>query len=903
MTDLKLKDKMSIMKIKPLTKIIITILLGLSSSFAADLMDSSYISINSRLSLDSYTHKLGNNWTSSKGGYKGINYYYTYSDTTPVSNSWETSYGQTLYLDVGLKSEKNFTGDLGFEVINKYADRYWLPVNFENRLHADDKNFAWTRANITYNDDWWTLQYYRNIGHYHWGDKGDLFNLYPEQNETEKYLRVSGRPAPEGYKLNMTGGLGDLELVYAPEGTWDYRNGVYANYRFYIGGVAYNIIHRDHIIPYGTPDERLKTTELSTTFDIYNHTFQAGILYQPFRLNKEYEYVEEVAPGTGLLGSKYLKQIGITKESDAYGASTKLILRPYSLFDEITLQYTYLGLVAGNKQEFNSQFSKKFSKFSNGCIEYTYRKPLLGPIPLIFEGTDSNRGPAIFEPRGPNSPFWVGWENYSYWKNREASIISLVYSYDPTPTTWFYKYFPNILEEYNINPLEDAPVSFAARYTLTRYPSGTDRLTYLDPNGNTFWEPPLNNSPWPTDGYIGSIKTYTNFVLGDWKLLLEIEAGESLAYSGFAYTTSTAKEKPITGYLISGLSITKGLYKTKLKYSQDYWGPEDWHRVFGQTFDNLYQVSFSKTFNESFNAGIEYTGAREIDKQYFTSELGDYDEFRIYCTISFGPIINYFGPVIKPVKHLRGKEPEKDLSGPQASISISTTTFYPQQEKLIFQPYALDIAGVKNWKISILDWNEKVVKEFFGNGQPPTAIEWDGKDDIYNTLIHEGKYKVELSAADMLDNTSKSDFVSFDVINPPQIIIKEIIKEITKEVKVTETEKNLLVSITSSMLFDTGQSNIKPSGYNALNEIIKILDTYKQNKIAVEGHTDSIGSNEINKKLSEKRAQSVADYLITAGILAERITVTGCGKDKPVASNSTALGREANRRVEVIIFK
>ena len=72
--------------------------------------------------------------------------------------------------------------------------------------------------------------------------------------------------------------------------------------------------------------------------------------------------------------------------------------------------------------------------------------------------------------------------------------------------------------------------------------------------------------------------------------------------------------------------------------------------------------------------------------------------------------------------------------------------------------------------------------------------------------------------------------------------------------------------------------------------------------LEIEGHTDSVGSDEMNNKLSQSRAQSVSDYLSGAGVKPERIkAVRGFGKSKPIATNDTAAGRQMNRRVEVVI--
>jgi outer membrane protein OmpA-like peptidoglycan-associated protein len=72
-------------------------------------------------------------------------------------------------------------------------------------------------------------------------------------------------------------------------------------------------------------------------------------------------------------------------------------------------------------------------------------------------------------------------------------------------------------------------------------------------------------------------------------------------------------------------------------------------------------------------------------------------------------------------------------------------------------------------------------------------------------------------------------------------------------------------------------------------------------KIQVEGHTDSIGTDEYNQRLSEQRADSVRDYIVQQGVPGAGVTATGLGKDGPVASNDTAAGRQQNRRVELVV--
>ena len=101
--------------------------------------------------------------------------------------------------------------------------------------------------------------------------------------------------------------------------------------------------------------------------------------------------------------------------------------------------------------------------------------------------------------------------------------------------------------------------------------------------------------------------------------------------------------------------------------------------------------------------------------------------------------------------------------------------------------------------------------------------------------------------------------------------------------------------------FDFDKSNIRPDARPILDEAISTLKEYKDITLSVDGHTDGIGTDTYNQKLSVRRAQAVADYLQKGGIASARMTVKGFGKSQPVASNDTAEGRAENRRVELKI--
>ncbi|SDQ11987.1 OmpA family protein [Flagellimonas zhangzhouensis] len=121
--------------------------------------------------------------------------------------------------------------------------------------------------------------------------------------------------------------------------------------------------------------------------------------------------------------------------------------------------------------------------------------------------------------------------------------------------------------------------------------------------------------------------------------------------------------------------------------------------------------------------------------------------------------------------------------------------------------------------------------------------------------------------------------------------------------EVTEEVQKQLNDYARTILFDTGKSSIKAESTSVMVDIIQILNEYPTSKFTVEGHTDSVGSEKLNQELSEKRANSVRDFLIDKGIGADRLSAIGYGEAKPIATNNTRAGRAENRRVEINLIK
>jgi outer membrane protein OmpA-like peptidoglycan-associated protein len=115
------------------------------------------------------------------------------------------------------------------------------------------------------------------------------------------------------------------------------------------------------------------------------------------------------------------------------------------------------------------------------------------------------------------------------------------------------------------------------------------------------------------------------------------------------------------------------------------------------------------------------------------------------------------------------------------------------------------------------------------------------------------------------------------------------------------SEGQIDVRLTNDILFDHNSASLRGASRSTLDDLGDNFRQYPDNRLIVEGHTDSTGTDAYNQKLSEQRASSVADYLIDRGVSASKITVYGFGEARPKAGNDTAEGRQLNRRVEIHI--
>ncbi|UCB45777.1 MAG: OmpA family protein [Spirochaetota bacterium] len=231
-----------------------------------------------------------------------------------------------------------------------------------------------------------------------------------------------------------------------------------------------------------------------------------------------------------------------------------------------------------------------------------------------------------------------------------------------------------------------------------------------------------------------------------------------------------------------------------------------------------------------------------------------------------------------------------DNDPPEIDVDVVPKLFSPdgdgKDDLLLIKPKIIDQTSIASWRANIYTSSDKHFKTFRGRQMPKEEIQWDGISDT-GILVDSGEdYYLVLEATDTVNNTAKSEKIPFSI-----------------DILVITTDRGLKIQV-SNIEFGFNTANLKgDKTFTILNKIIYVLRKYDKYSIIVEGHTDSIGSEEYNLNLSKKRAESVGRYLIDNGISADRLSYEGFGPKYPIDTNETEEGRARNRRVEFILIR
>jgi outer membrane protein OmpA-like peptidoglycan-associated protein len=160
--------------------------------------------------------------------------------------------------------------------------------------------------------------------------------------------------------------------------------------------------------------------------------------------------------------------------------------------------------------------------------------------------------------------------------------------------------------------------------------------------------------------------------------------------------------------------------------------------------------------------------------------------------------------------------------------------------------------------------------------------------------------QAEAQAAAAQAAAAQADRQRQEAIRQKEQMRARLLAQLNQVLQTRDSARGLIVSM-PDVLFDFNKYTLKPEARERLAKVSGIVLAYPDLKLQIEGYTDSIGSDEYNQTLSDKRAEAVRDYLVSQGVNMNNVAARGLGKADPVADNSTASGRQLNRRVEMIV--
>ena len=187
-----------------------------------------------------------------------------------------------------------------------------------------------------------------------------------------------------------------------------------------------------------------------------------------------------------------------------------------------------------------------------------------------------------------------------------------------------------------------------------------------------------------------------------------------------------------------------------------------------------------------------------------------------------------------------------------------------------------------------LDWQDPEPPEAQALAEQVVGAEWN-RDKTTG---------LQMSITTLVDKTTGIEGFS-TALAAAETSLDDRLSRLGAEVTATE----VTIRLPGSVLFDFDKADIRADAERTLAEVAAVLNAYGDRPARIEGHTDSIASDAYNLELSRRRAESVKSWLSAHGVAAARLSTGGRGESQPVADNSTAGGRQQNRRVEIVIAK
>jgi hypothetical protein len=640
--------------------VIPAMMLSVLSAVATGLADDSYVEpgtlrLTHEATLEGVFHRTEPKW-----GVHNNALDKTYFQNNDSKRPWESSFGESLLTEAAARVTPDIFGRILFEAQGDYADRYWRPNNIEHQIDNSDRHAFVRQAEIRIDKDNWYAHGFEGVGHGNWADKGDLFGLYPESVPNDDYLGRSGyfgmtpqnyqqdlflniskRRVPRGFEAGAQAMGLDATVAYGNELRWGYDQGGYGRVAAPIGAGKLTFVYRNEDVPYRTDqnaDERDRAYALSWYVpSVTGNNFDAGILYRPFRIGEAYLVDRDVSGGDGLLGSSHQIGTKTSKRSEAFAERVQGVLHTTLVEHDLAWNagLTHADVLAGNKQQVDLGVSAELTSLVKASVQYMYRKPIEGPIPFLYEGTPDDIGAVAASPRGPDDPFRVDWDN------RQATFLTTTLVFDPTPGSTLLVYKPDALQYWNVNPRETASLAVAVQHRMRDYPTTTDRLSYINADGDYTSDPAAHSGAWATRHPIHDFRLLLVGHPKAFSWTLGFAGGQDLAYQGLAYSNNATVNKPITEYYSVEARIEYLAWTLWGNYGTGVWAPEGYQQGFGESYDRLYGLGASYKITVNTTLDVSYLAARQDDSLFVAPDLGSFEEIRTLFSHRFGFLFQF----------------------------------------------------------------------------------------------------------------------------------------------------------------------------------------------------------------------------------------------------------------------
>jgi len=523
---------------------------------------------------------------------------------------------QSYFIGVEAKPTDNVTANVSFNILGNVAENPIDEIFYETRgrtveVSTNQGTVALRglnrvqvyKADITWNDKWFDLKAFYRTGHYHWGDEGDFFGLYPEANYGPN-IDIYDGGAPFGFEFSGKKSLEGLKVAFGPELWWGANPAILLKYSrtidiFTITGLYHEDLDQNTAAQssFAIPTPQTRRASLSVKTTLGNLGIDIGGLWsgQP-RMDETFQIVD------GSEGNYTVYQDKINSK-DTWGGKVKIMYSagPVKWYS----QGAVMGLVANGGADYTKTYTGWRLKDSGSGNQYNvltgftytigdfqigpnflWQKPIVGPV--------AKDVPAPAAPRNVlQDPFAVR-------SNRETTAGELLIAYDPTPATWMWAW--------DNDEMEDAAFTMSAGFVYRHLPTTQDAAIGILANGRTIFAfpgAPSAHDLWEINSRIVSRLTH------DFGFIVNLYGGNA--------QSNGSDERLIQRF---GTDVRLIYKKVKLisTVKVNDWGPYDYHRDFNLTYplQAMADLSYSIVLRKWFilpetQMGLRYTW-RSLDQ-------------------------------------------------------------------------------------------------------------------------------------------------------------------------------------------------------------------------------------------------------------------------------------------------